>query len=129
MDASAKTGRRVRLRHPNRTSPAIADIVHGWPRNQAACTGAPTRNGVCHLHNDALNGFIWVLFVVGLHGFDDVFGDAKFLQDTAAYLHMGALHLMVERFADVMEERASTGRSWVGAELLGDHPGNMRHFY
>jgi hypothetical protein len=66
--------------------------------------------------------------MVRLHRLDDALVDTEFLEDPAPYLDMRTLDLMINRFADVMQEgpRASDGS--VNAELRGKHAGDMGHF-
>ena len=49
------------------------------------------------------------------------------VEDAAADFDMGTLHLVVERFTNVVQKCARTCNGWVCANLLGYHASNMRH--
>src|SRR3989338_8085219 len=91
--------------------------------------GPPAGNGVGNLHNVRLCRFVRVFLVMGLHGFDDLLLHAELLEYASPNLDVRALHLVVECFADVMQERAGAGDGRIGADFLGYHAGDVRHLY
>src|SRR5215813_1153954 len=84
--------------------------------------------GVRPVDENGLERARLVVAVVALHRVDDLVGLAELLQDLAPELEVRALHLAVDRLADVVEEAGALGDLGVGAEL-GRHvrgePGDL----
>ena len=66
--------------------------------------------------------------MVAFHRRNNPFIGAEFLQNAHTYFNMCALHLVVQRFADVMHQGPGFGDCHVGAQFFGNHSGNVRHF-
>ena len=57
--------------------------------------------------------------MVGSDGVDDFRLQVKFLSDVFADFRMRALHFVVNRFADVVQEAGFFSNRYVSAELVG----------
>jgi len=66
---------------------------------------------------------------VRLHGKHDFRVGTEFLQDAPADFNMRALHLMVNRLADIVQQGSGSCDGNVGAEFFGDHASDVRHLY
>ena len=67
--------------------------------------------------------------MVGLNGVYDSFALLVLAGDIHADFHVGALHLVVHRLADVMQQTGAAGDDWVDAQLAGHHAGQERHLH
>jgi hypothetical protein len=63
-----------------------------------------------------------------LHRRDNAFIDAVFFKDPSTYFNVRALHLMVYRFADIMEKGPCTSDSDICTKFSREHAGDMSHF-
>ena len=66
---------------------------------------------------------------MALHGSNDAFIGPKLLQDSHAYLHMSAFHLVSKGFSYIVNESSGFGDSNISTKLFGNHAGNVSHLY
>ena len=91
----------------------------------AASAGAAAADGVGDDRDDRLDGARLDFLVVRLDAVDDGGVDAVTLRQLRAEVRVRALDLVVDRLADVVEEAAAARDLDVGAELVGDHGGEV----
>ena len=103
---------------------ALDVILHGVPPG----AGPGGRDHVRGGYDVSLRIRIRVILVVGAHGVDHPLIDAVLLQDLHADLHMRALHLVIDGFAEVMEQRRFLGDLGVQAQFRRDHGRDIGHF-
>ena len=65
--------------------------------------------------------------MVRLHRLHDLLVGAELLEDAPSDLDVGALYLVIDRLADVVEEGAGLRDRDIRAELFGEHAGDVRH--
>src|SRR3990167_1404230 len=88
-----------------------------------------SRYGVGNLNNNRFNGFVRILLVMSLHRFNYFFRRTKLLEYSSAYFHMCTLHLVVNRFAYVVQKSPRLGNVDIRPKLLSQHASDMSHFH
>ena len=86
-------------------------------------------NGVGGLDDDGFQCFVRILAVMRLHRLDYFLIHAEFFQNPLADVHMSAGDFMINRFADVVQQRAGARHLRIGPQFLCDHSGQMGHFH
>ena len=83
----------------------------------ASCTGAGSRNCVGGLNEAGDKRLCLNVSVVSLNGVDNALALAVFFRGLNAQLNMLAVHLVVERLADIVEKAGSLCKLDVGAKF------------
>src|SRR3989338_7329271 len=105
----------------------VAETLQVAVYRVSSCARASPRYRVCDLHDNRLWRLIRIFFIVRLHRLYNALVYTEFLQNASPYLNMGALHLVVNRLPDVVQERSHTRDSDISTKLCREHSGDMRH--
>src|SRR6185295_9562228 len=121
---------RERLLHPLEGGGDLLELLeplHVGLEDLAAGAGPGGGEGVGRGHQHGLDGLRIVVAVMASHAVDDLLGLAVLAQQVDAELEMGAVHLAVDRLADVVEDAGPAGDLDVRLELGRHGAGQERH--
>jgi hypothetical protein len=94
----------------------------------AAGAGAAGGEGVTHADDEGFGGGGFDVVVVGIDGVHDGLVHAVLLGEVGADVVVATLDLVRDGLADVVEQGGGLGDADVGADVFGDHAGQVGHF-